>query len=60
MAQTRQLLIVDDDADLRQALTEQLALHLEFKVTEAADVASARAAVEAASPDSHHHGRRTS
>jgi DNA-binding response OmpR family regulator len=51
MAQTRQILIVDDDADLRQALTEQLALHVEFRVAEAADVASARAAVEAASPD---------
>ncbi|MBV8472808.1 MAG: response regulator transcription factor [Hyphomicrobiales bacterium] len=51
MAQTRQILIVDDDADLRQALTEQLALHVEFRVSEAADVASARAAVEAAAPD---------
>ena len=32
MSQTRRLLIVDDDADLRQALVEQLALHPEFQV----------------------------
>jgi len=51
MTQTRQILIVDDDADLRQALTEQLALHVEFRVTEAEDVAAARRAVEAATPD---------
>ena len=51
MTQTRQILIVDDDADLRQALTEQLALHVEFRVTEAVDVASARLAVEAGAPD---------
>jgi len=51
MPQTRQILIVDDDADLRQALTEQLALHPEFKVSEAADAAAARRAVESAAPD---------
>jgi DNA-binding response OmpR family regulator len=51
MTQTRQILIVDDDADLRQALTEQLALHAEFKVSEAADGAAARQAVESAPPD---------
>ena len=51
MTQTRQILIVDDDADLRQALTEQLALHAEFKVSEAADAAAARLAVEGAPPD---------
>jgi DNA-binding response OmpR family regulator len=51
MTQTRQILIVDDDADLRQALTEQLALHAEFKVSEAADAAAARQAVESAPPD---------
>ena len=32
MTQTRRLLIVDDDADLRHALDEQLALHPEFEV----------------------------
>jgi DNA-binding response OmpR family regulator len=51
MTQTRQILIVDDDADLRQALTEQLALHVEFQVSEAADAAAARLLVEDASPD---------
>ena len=51
MSQTRQILIVDDDSDLRQALTEQLALHVEFRVIEAADVASAVAIVEASPPD---------
>jgi DNA-binding response OmpR family regulator len=51
MSQTRQILIVDDDSDLRQALTEQLALHVEFRVTEAADVASAVASVETTPPD---------
>ncbi len=32
MRQTRRILIVDDDADLRNALVEQLALHPEFQV----------------------------
>jgi len=32
MTQTRRILIVDDDADLRNALVEQLALHREFQV----------------------------
>ena len=51
MTQTRQILIVDDDADFRQALTEQLALHAEFKVSEAVDAAAALRAVESAPPD---------
>jgi DNA-binding response OmpR family regulator len=51
MTQTRQILIVDDDADLRQALAEQLALHPEFTVTEAADAGAARRAIESAAPD---------
>jgi DNA-binding response OmpR family regulator len=51
MAQTRRILIVDDDADLRQALAEQLALHPEFEAMEAADAASARQAAESAPPD---------
>ena len=51
MPQTRQILIVDDDADLRQALTEQLALHAEFKVSEAGDAAAARLAMQSAAPD---------
>jgi len=51
MTQTRQILIVDDDADLRQALSEQLALHPEFQVSEAVDAAAALAAIESAAPD---------
>ena len=42
MTQTRRLLIVDDDADLRQALVEQLALHREFQV-QAVETAEAAA-----------------
>jgi DNA-binding response OmpR family regulator len=36
MAQAKTILIVDDDADLREALAEQLELHEEFKSAEAA------------------------
>src|SRR5712671_5931767 len=38
MATTRKILVVDDEAELRQALAEQLALHEEFE-TETADTA---------------------
>src|ERR1700760_725921 len=41
MSQTRRLLIVDDDADLRNALVEQLALHPEFQVQAVETVATA-------------------
>jgi DNA-binding response OmpR family regulator len=51
MAQTRHILIVDDDSDLRNALAEQLALHEEFEVSTAENVAGARAAVAANPPD---------
>src|SRR5215472_4786643 len=33
MPNTRKILIVDDDAELRDALVEQLALHEEFEAT---------------------------
>ena len=36
MAQRKTLLLIDDDDDLRGALAEQLALHEEFAVAEAA------------------------
>ena len=36
MAQRKTLLLIDDDEDLRGALAEQLALHEEFAVSEAA------------------------
>ncbi len=51
MTQKRRILIVDDDGDLRMALAEQLSLHPEFVVAEAADVAGARTALAEQSPD---------
>jgi DNA-binding response OmpR family regulator len=51
MTQTRQILLVDDDNDLRQALGEQLSLHPEFAVTQAHNVAAARNAMSANTPD---------
>ena len=37
MPNTRQILIVDDDPELRYALTEQLSLHEEFEAVAAED-----------------------
>jgi DNA-binding response OmpR family regulator len=51
MTQSRQILIVDDDDDLRQALTEQLGMHPEFVVGEAQDASSARNAISKSAPD---------
>jgi len=51
MSQKRRILIVDDDSDLRMALGEQLSLHPEFVVSEAADVAGARVSVTELPPD---------
>jgi DNA-binding response OmpR family regulator len=51
MAQRRKILIVDDDADLRGALAEQLALHDEFEVLVADNVAHAQATVREQQPD---------
>lgn len=51
MTQTRRLLIVDDDADLRQALQEQLALHTEFEVETAETGEAAIQSVAMAAPD---------
>jgi DNA-binding response OmpR family regulator len=51
MSQTRRILIVDDDSDLRMALSEQLSLHPEFVVAEAANVARARDLVASQAPD---------
>ena len=45
MPNTRKILIVDDDAELRDALTEQLSLHEEF---EAVAVESGAKGVQAA------------
>src|ERR1700753_926100 len=51
MSQSRRILIVDDDSDLRMALSEQLSLHPEFTVAEAGDVAGARNEVSSHAPD---------
>jgi DNA-binding response OmpR family regulator len=51
MAQTRHILIVDDEAEVRSALAEQLALHEEFSVSVAESAAAGRAAAQANAPD---------
>jgi len=51
MVQTRHILIVDDEAEVRSALAEQLGLHEEFSVSVAEDATSARAAAHANPPD---------
>lgn len=51
MSQTRKILIVDDDHELRSALAEQLALHEEFSTTQAEAGAAALAAIRNESPD---------
>jgi DNA-binding response OmpR family regulator len=51
MAQRRQILIVDDDAELRDALAEQLAMHEEFEISTAENAATARAKIQATPPD---------
>ena len=51
MNQTRRILIVDDDADLRSALAEQLALHPEFQVKWVATANEALATVPESRPD---------
>ena len=51
MNQMRRILVVDDDADLRSALVEQLALHPEFQVECVATAGEALATVPESSPD---------
>jgi DNA-binding response OmpR family regulator len=51
MSQTRHILVVDDDKDLREALCEQLALHPEFEVAQVDSARRAMDAVAAAQPD---------
>ena len=57
MTQTRRILIVDDDADLRNALVEQVDLHPEFQVEAVATGEAALAAVLDFSARSRDHGR---
>ncbi len=51
MAQVRKLLLVDDDEDLRLSLAEQLMLHEEFSILQAANGVDAVAAARTQSPD---------
>ena len=51
MTESRRLLIVDDDADLRHALVEQLTLQPEFQVEAVETAEAAFKAVAAATPD---------
>ena len=51
MAQKKTLLIIDDDADLRGAVAEQLQLHEEFAAVEAATGAEGVRAAQEARPD---------
>ncbi len=51
MTEPRRILIVDDDADLRNALVEQLALHPEFQVATVETAAAALETVPESSPD---------
>lgn len=51
MANVRKILIVDDDPDLLDAMTEQLALHDEFEVIKAESGAKGIQSARATSPD---------
>ncbi len=51
MSQTRRILVVDDDNDLREALCEQLALHPEFAIEQADNARRALDVVSAFPPD---------
>ncbi len=51
MAQVRKLLLVDDDEDLRSSLAEQLTLHEEFTILQAATGVEAVATARAQAPD---------
>lgn len=51
MAQAKTILIIDDDADLRDALSEQLELHEEFKAVGAAAAAEGMRIARESRPD---------
>ena len=51
MAQSKTILVVDDDDDLRSALAEQIALEDEFQVIEAATGAAGVETAKASAPD---------
>ena len=51
MSQVREILVVDDDNELRSALAEQLALYEEFSISELDSATKAIAAIRAQAPD---------
>lgn len=51
MAQVRKILVVDDDEDIRNTVAEQLMLHEEFTVSQAATAVDAVATARAETPD---------
>ncbi len=51
MSKTRRILIADDDQELRSTLAEQIALHDEFRVTQAENATDALMVVRTESPD---------
>lgn len=57
MAQLKNILLVDDDEDLREALAEQLILTEDFEVFEAEDGASALGRVKEQHSDIDQHQR---
>ena len=58
MTNTRKILIVDDDAELREALVEQLALHEEFESIAVDNGDQGRAGGQGRADRSRDHGRR--
>ncbi len=51
MSQIRQILIVDDDQDLRTALSEQLSLQAEFEIAQASTATAAMRTIAECPPD---------
>jgi len=58
MPNTRKILIVDDDAELRDALTEQLSLHEEFDAVAVESGAKGRTGCQSRADRPRDHGRR--
>ena len=58
MPNTRKILIVDDDAELRDALTEQLSLHEEFEAEAVENGSKGVQAAKTGTDRSRHHGCR--
>ena len=56
MAKTSKVLIIDDDPELRDALTEQLSLHEEFQTVAVENGSKGVQAAKAGQIDPGHHG----